>query len=533
MALIGPELPALRRAAWLSVLAGLLWLGLAALIAAALAGLIAGRAPDFWLVVAVLAVAGLRAGLFQIADGLAQRAALAALGRLRAARLMRESLRAAPMAAGEVASFAGDQLELLRPFAARYFSARARAVVQPLVILAVSFWISWAAGLILLITGPLIPVFMALIGQAAERASRAQLARMGSLGGELAERIAALPDLRLLGARGAVIADFEAAAGDLRARTMRVLGIAFLSSTVLELFAAIGVAMMAIFCGFSLLGQIGFGVWGAALTPAQGVFLLLIAPEFFQPLRDLAADWHDRAAAEAVAAEAAARDDAEGAGEVMAGAGARALPLAGAIACDGVTRHGIRYPDLRFAPGEALALVGPSGAGKTTLLRLLAGLEMPDRGEIRVGGALLGPDLADRWRAGLGWMPQSVHFLDATLRDNLAMGRAGDAGLALRLAAAEEIVAALPGGLGQRLGETGAGVSGGEARRLTLARALYGAPGLILADEPTADLDAETAALVRAGLLAAHRAGAGLIVATHDPELAALMPRVIRIGAAI
>ena len=296
---------------------------------------------------------------------------------------------------------------------------------------------------------------------------------------------------------------------------------------MLELFAALGIAMIAVFCGFSLLGEIGFGTWGAPLSPAQALFLLMIAPEFFQPLRDLAAAWHDRASADAAAL---ALDRATAPQGRMPGQGAPAPAMApAAVALRGVVHHGMTCPDLDLAPGAALAVTGASGAGKSTLLRLIAGLERPEAGAVMLDGVPLTDANADAWRAGLGWMPQGVHFIDDTLEANLRMGRGGDLGPALTHAAAAHLVAALPQGLATRLGERGAGLSGGEGRRLTLARALHGAPRLILADEPTADLDAATAADVTRGLLAAHRAGAGLIVATHDPALVAAIGREYRL----
>ena len=401
----------------------------------------------------------------------------------------------------------------------------------PLIILALAFWFSWAAGLILLISGPLIPVFMALVGLAAKEASARQMAEIGSLNDLLVDRLGALLDIRLLGASRDVEEGFAAQAGDLRARTMAVLRLAFLSSTVLELFAAIGVAMMAVFVGFSLLGEIRFGTWGAPLSPEAGIFLLLLAPEFYQPLRDLAAAWHDKAAAEAVADELAEWQARRGA--PLPGGGTRVKPLNGpaSLSLQGcVTTTGLRLPDIAVGAGEAVALVGPSGVGKTSALRLMAGLELPAQGRVLVAGQELTPDTADAWRARLGWMPQRARFLNASLWGNLSLGRDGDMDAALKAAAAETVVANLPRGLATVLGETGGGMSGGEARRMTLARALFAAPDVILADEPTADLDPATAAVVADSLLDARRHGVTLVVATHDMKLAVQMDRVIRIG---
>ena len=314
---------------------------------------------------------------------------------------------------------------------------------------------------------------------------------------------------------------------------MAVLHVAFLSSTVLELFAAIGVAMVAVYVGFSLLGVLEFGAWGGPLTAEAGLFLLLLAPEFYQPLRDLSAAWHDKASAEAVIAELSKWQTAET--PALMGQGGSARPLAGPPSLsllDCVLPDGRVLTGIDIKPGESIALVGPSGAGKTTALRVMAGLLAAEKGAVFVAGVALNAETADAWRARIGWMPQSPHFLNASLRHNLTLGRDGDLTQALKQAAVADVVDALPMGLNTRLGETGGGLSGGEARRLMLARAIHGAPDVILADEPTADLDAATAVAVADCLMAQAARGATLVVATHDNRLAARMDRIIRIGGA-
>lgn len=534
--LLQPVGNSLRRAAWISALAALIWPAQAAVIAHALGGLVEGRAVVAWQSAGIFAALGLiRAGLGLLADRQAQLAAEAILAENRRRIFQRESCRAEDTAfggAGAVAALAVEKLDLLQPYVTRYAPARARVAVVPLVILALAFWHSWAVGLVLLVSGPLIPVFMALVGMAAKDASARQMAEIGSLNDLLIERLAALADIRLLGAAEPVMEGFAAQARDLRQRTMAVLRIAFLSSTVLELFAAIGVAMVAVYVGFSLLDAVQFGAWGVPLSATAGMFLLLLAPEFYQPLRDLAAAWHDRAAALAVAADLAQWQEAET--PDLPGQGVWSEPLAGpaTIRLSGVTMpDGRVLPLIDIAAGESVALVGPSGAGKTTVLRLMAGLLPVSASQVLVAGLPLDDATADGWRARIGWMPQAPHFLNASLRGNLAMGRAGDLAPALRTAAVQDVVQALPDGLNTRLGETGGGLSGGEARRLTLARAIHGAPDVILADEPTADLDAATAEMVTEGLLAQAARGATLVVATHDMALAARMGRIIRLEA--
>ncbi|MDG1282372.1 MAG: ATP-binding cassette domain-containing protein [Pseudorhodobacter sp.] len=516
----------------LSVLSGLIWPVQAAVVAWALGVLVQGELPSPWFVALGFAgLGGLRAVLTYTAEAQAQAAAEAVITSARAALVAAEAKRAddSPFGgAGSVAALAGEKLDLLAPFVTRYAPAQARVMVLPLVILALALWQSWAVAVVLMISGPLIPVFMALVGMAAKEASARQMTEVGTLNDFLVERLSALVDIRLLGAGPAVMQGFASAAGDLRRRSMAVLAVAFLSSTVLELFAAIGVAMVAVYVGFSLLGLLEFGAWGSALSPQAGIFLLLLAPEFYQPLRDLSAAWHDKAAADAVLDELASY--AAKPGTPLPGTGGQAAPLQGpaSLALRGCrTPSGRILPDIEIAPGERVALIGPSGSGKTTALRLMAGLEL---GPVTVAGQPLTSQNADGWRARLGWMPQAPHFLFGSLRQNLTLGREGDLATALKTAAVGDVVQAMAQGLGTKLGETGGGLSGGEARRITLARAVFGNPDVILADEPTADLDAATAQAVTEGLLAQPQ-GVTLVVATHDLALAARMDRIIDLAA--
>lgn len=526
-----------RRAAVLSVLAGLVWPLQAGVVAWAIGAVLAGASPSA--IATALGFGGLgllRVTLTTLAEAQAHSAADAILARARIEIVANEARRATDSAfggAGSLAALAGEKLDLLAPYVSRYAPARARVMVLPLVILGLAFWQSWAVGVVLLISGPLIPVFMALVGMAAKEASARQMAEIGTLNDFLVERLSALVDIRLLGAGTAVLQGFERQAGDLRRRTMAVLGVAFLSSTVLELFAAIGVAMVAVYVGFSLLGALEFGAWGGQLTPEAGIFLLLLAPEFYQPLRDLSAAWHDKAAAMAVIDEIATYSSQAGPQLPGAGGPAPRLPGPASVALHGCfTPSGRALPDITIAAGERVALVGASGGGKTSALRLMAGLELPQRGAVVVAGQVLTAEAADGWRARLGWMPQAPHFLAGSLRQNLTLGRAGNLPEALDRAAIGAVVQALPQGLSTRLGETGAGLSGGEARRITLARAVFGQPDLLLADEPTADLDPETARSVTEGLLAQAAQGVTLVVATHDKALAARMDRIIDLGGA-
>lgn len=535
--LMAPGLQFQRRAAAYGVVGALIWPLQAGLVAWAIGQALADEAIVPMMVAGAFAGLGLcRAAFSFVAEKEAQRAADSVIGAARKAMIAMETRRLEESGfggAGAVASLATEKLDLLSPYATRYLPAQARVAVLPLVLVTAAFWHSWVAACILLVSGPLIPLFMALVGYAAKETSSRQLKEVGSVNDMLVERLSALLDIRLLGARKIVHEAFRLRSDDLRRRTMAVLAVAFLSSTVLELFAAVGVAMMAVYVGFSLLGTITFGAWGAALSPQSGIFLLLLAPDFYQPLRDLAAAWHDRASASAVADEFAAWQ--AGKTAFMAGRGERVAPLPGpaSLCIEGCYSPGGRaLPTISVAAGESLALVGPSGAGKTSLLRLMAGLSVPSRGLVLVAGRVVLTDAnCDAWRARLGWMPQAPHFLNSSIRDNIMLGRQGDLAEVLRRTGAEAFVQSLPGGTLARLGESGAGISGGEARRLMLARAIFGCPDVILADEPTADLDPQTADIVTQTLLSEVERGATLIVATHDMRLAQNMHRMIRLGA--
>lgn len=531
--IIAPVSRQLRIAGTLSVIAGLIWPAQAAALAWAVSGWASGEMSRTGPAALALIFGGLlralldhRAGryLFDAADQ--------TITRERAALIGREARARANITSAEIAALVVQKLPLLQPWITRYHVAMVRVSILPLILLALTFWFSWVAGLVLLIAGPVIPMFMALVGMAAEEASRRQMVEIGAMNAMLMDRLSAMLDIRLLGAADRATADFTDRADSLRLRTMAVLRVAFLSSTVLELFSAIGVAMIAVFVGFTLLGEIGFGSWGTPLGLGEGLFLLLIAPEFFQPFRDMAAAWHDRAAGLSVVSELDALDAAErvaflGQGDAAAAlSGALTLQLSGSVAA--IPGRNVALPDLQLKAGQSLALTGPSGAGKTTALSAIAGLVPLAEGRISVCGVLLDETTADSWRARIALIPQAPHFPDQALRHWLDPDESGaDPWPALKLAEADRVVRRLPDGLDTRLGETGGGMSGGEARRLLLARAVLSGRELILADEPTADLDPETAALVIQTLTRLQEQGHSVIVATHDPVLAAAMDRIV------
>ncbi|RFB85690.1 thiol reductant ABC exporter subunit CydD [Rhizobium leguminosarum bv. trifolii] len=540
----------LRRGAMLQSLAAAIWIPQAGLLA-----LSVGRIADggglhdvLWPALGILALGLARSSLDAAGGRLAFRAARAELSRRRQVAASALSL-SSPIdrrrsASGKAASVIGEQAELIVPYLARFQPARVKASLVPLIILAVILPVSWVAALVLLFAAPLIPIFMALIGWRAQAASEKQLVATGGLNGFLLDRLRGLATIRALEAVEATTLRLRREAESLRARTMAVLKIAFLSSAVLELFAALGVAMIAVYVGFSLLGEIRFGTWAGRLDLTEGLFILLLAPAFFEPLRELSAVWHDRAAGEAAmkALDALAaggglsiRGTAEIAPAVLAAAEAPAIRLENLA-----FRYGADEPwihdgfNLDIAAGEHLALLGVSGSGKSTLLSLMAGLTPSTGGRIVIGGVELADETAVSLRDGMAWIGQKPHIFVGTITGNTALGRPG----VLRGDVADALDAARLGKVaeaygGRSLGEGGIGLSGGEALRLAIARAACN-PHLriILADEPTAHLDAATAAEVTESLLSLAR-DRTLIVATHDPLLAARMHRSIRIDADI
>nr|WP_274706891.1 thiol reductant ABC exporter subunit CydD [Allorhizobium sonneratiae] len=537
----------LTLAAGLSIAANLLYIGQAWIVADGFGSLAAGEKPMLSPLMAAgafLLLAFIRHALDALGGRIAFLAAQKAVAEERSGFIRRNLLRSpfAPDLASSAAGAAiiGGKVDLIAPFLSRYRLAAMKVSIMPFAILAAVATVSWVASLVLLISGPLIPVFMALVGMAARDASEKHLAETGTLNSLLLERLNALADIKLLNGREAMVDQFFTSADQLRQKTMAVLRLAFLSSTVLELFSALGVAMVAVYVGFSLLGTLNFGVYGHSMTLTEGMFMLLLAPEFFTPLRDLASAWHDKAAALAAAKELA--DDETKATARIIGHGKTAEPLAGPIeiiANGLMTRpskwYELQYPDLKITAGEAVALTGPSGVGKSTLLALLAGLKAPENGAITVCGVPLDDGHADRWRARLCWIGQSARFLSGSIQANICWSQPYDAARmakALDSAGLGEVIASLPNGIATRLGENGNRLSGGEARRVLLARAFYSHADLLFFDEPTADLDRHTAEWITRALMQLKTEGRTLLVATHDRRLAAELDREIRLEVA-
>ncbi|WP_411851537.1 thiol reductant ABC exporter subunit CydD [Stenotrophomonas sp. LGBM10] len=420
---------------------------------------------------------------------------------------------------GEMGELMLAHADAIESYYAGYQPVRIEVVVVPLLIALAVAWADWVVALILVFTAPLVPFFMMLVGWGAEAAGRAQLGELARMSGHFADRIKGLGLLRLYGRGEAELAGVEAAAEGVRERTMKVLRIAFLSSTVLEFFASVSVAMVALYLGLSYLGLMS--LHAQVPTLGIGVFCLLLAPEFYAPLRRLAAHYHDRANALAAAAEVE-RLLGELPEDVTAdapAATARTPELLEAHAPPVVVRdlslrplgaqHDVvQHLSFHIEAGQRVALVGPSGSGKSTLLEALAGWLPPQSGSI-----VLRPGLE------IGYAGQRPYLFHGSIADNLRLADPGATDAHLRaVAEAAQVMrfaAALPQGLDTVIGERGFGLSGGEARRIGLARLLLRDPQLLLLDEPTAFLDPETEAdLLRT--LAAFARGRSVVIATHS-----------------
>lgn len=532
----------------MQVLASLLWIAQAALVAMVVQGMADGSGfGAAWTPAAgVLALGLVRAACEAAGARRVFGQARALLSRLReelaAGLAARSPMDLARPASGAAASLLAEQADALLPYLTRYQPARWRVQLVPLAILACVLYWSWTAALVLALAAPLIPLFMAIVGWRAKAASEAQMLEQGGMNAFLLDRLRGLASLRALGAVDATALRLRATARNLQVRTMAVLRIAFLSSAVLELFAALGVAMVAVYVGFHLLGQLEFGAWRGRLSLGQGLFILLLAPAFFEPLRELSAVWHDRAAGEA-ALDAIAQMT-QGAEPLPGGVTSQPPVRQAAGMPPAVVLHELRLShrdgtavfanlSLSVAPGERVALFGPSGCGKSSLLALIAGLLPLRGGRVEIGGVVMDDRSAEHLRARMAWMGQKPHVFAGTVHGNVSLSDPHAANdrvqEAIRLAGLERVDHAHPAAA---LGEGGVGLSGGEILRLALARLALRADEaeLLLVDEPTAHLDSETAQQVSDALMSIAQ-GRTLIVATHDPQLAARMDRVIHLGA--
>jgi len=478
---------------------------------------------------------------------------------------------------GTLMSAAVNEVDAIDGYVSRFLPARMAASIAPLIVLAATAFASPIAAIILVATFFPFLAAMILAGGAAADASRRQFVALARLSGLFADRIGALPIVLAFRAEEREAAALGDAAEDLARRTMRVLRVAFLSSGAPEFFAALSVALVAVYAGFNLLGLLPFPV-PEKLDLGRAFFVLALAPEFYAPMRRLAAAYHDRQAAETAAERLAAVERDKGAPLSVVPVWSNTVPKirfeSVSIRYDHQDRAAVSGVSFEAHPGMIVALVGPSGSGKSSLLHLLLGLAPLSEGRVTIGSPPLpgreglgvgrlphvrtavtqadqptpNPSLPGRGAADAGtvldlaeigsiapiaaWMGQSPLILPGTIGSNIAL--ADPSASVERIAEVARTAGLSPmllarGGLGAVIDARGSGLSGGERRRIALARALLKPAPVLLLDEPTAHLDAESEArLIEA--IARACSGRTTIIATHSAGLAAIADIVIDLG---
>lgn len=438
---------------------------------------------------------------------------------------------------GELINVLVQGVENLEPYFAKFLPQLFTAVVIPVVVLSVAFPLDLTTGLILFFTAPLIPVFMILIGRTAEQANKRQWETLSRLSAHFLDVLQGLTVLKIFGRSMEQVEVIRRMSSEFRDKTLSVLKIAFLSALVLELVATISTALVAVSIGLKLLYfKIDFN---------QAFFLLLLAPEFYLPLRQLGTHFHAGMSGSAAADRIFA---------ILALPKKRAfedgkIPLPPQqqmqvtfenvyYAYDAGTRPALQGVSFVMEAGRTVALVGASGSGKSTIANLLLGFMQPDQGQITVNGISLASIKQEDWLSQVAFVPQAPHLFYKSVADNIRLGRE-DAGLeevvtAAQNAGAHDFVMDLPDGYNTLIGEGGHGLSGGQAKRLAIARAfLQDAPFLLL-DEATAGLDPQSETIIdealgrlmerRTVLIIAHRLTtvykAHCIVVLHDGKQA-------------
>ncbi|HZJ97606.1 MAG TPA: thiol reductant ABC exporter subunit CydD [Oligella sp.] len=440
-------------------------------------------------------------------------------------------------ASGSLASVLVEQVEAFDGYFSQYIPSLISGVFLPVAFALVVLPIDWVAGLLLLITAPLIPVFMALVGWGAEAASRRHLEAFARLSGFFADRIRGLSTFKLYGQAEVEAQRVVEASETLRDKTMSVLRIAFLSSATLEFFAALGVAGTALYIGLTYLDFINLR-GDSILTLQAGMFCLLMAPEVYNPLRQFAAHYHDRANARAAVAEIHNLFDSlpedldstikDSDDDKQAATNTKHLgPLSLRTENLTINTPGQKKPlitdlSLTLEAGQTMAIMGDSGIGKTSLLETLAGLRAAD-GNIYLAERPLQEWFSTALRQRLTLIGQHPYIQSGTIADNLRLAAptASDDELqeAIKLASMDDFINKLPAGLNTLLGTRGYGLSGGQLQRVALARLFLRDPSVILLDEPTANLDPETRDLLMDNVFnfAKNRS---LLIVTHDPAVA-------------
>ncbi|SPM36983.1 ABC-type transport system involved in cytochrome bd biosynthesis, ATPase and permease components [Mycobacterium rhizamassiliense] len=415
-------------------------------------------------------------------------------------------------------------LDDLRPYFTGYLPTLLLAAILTPATVAVIALYDLRSMVIVVITLPLIPVFMVLIGLVTADRSASALAAMTTLQGRLLDLIAGIPTLRALGRASGPEQRIAELAAAHRRSAMATLKIAFLSALVLELLATLGVALVAVSIGLRLV----FG----DMTLTAGLTVLLLAPDVYWPLRRIGVAFH------------AAQDGRTAADKAFSliGEPADATARVHTVAARGVP---IRLQDLSVAgrdgdsphelsavlePGRVTVLTGRNGAGKSTALQAIAGLTVPSSGRVTVAGIdVTELDLPAWWRQ-LSWLPQRPALVPGTVLDNLRLfGPLDDIETACADSGFDAVLAELAHGMETVLGRGGVGLSLGQRQRLGLARALGSTAPVLLLDEPTAHLDAATEQRVLRAIGERARSGATVVVVGHRDAVLAIGDRVVEV----
>lgn len=399
--------------------------------------------------------------------------------------------------AGSWATLMLEQVENIHQFYARYLPQQFLSMIMPMVILCAVFPLNWAAGLILFLTLPLLPIFMALAGIKAAEANQKNIGVLSRLSGQFLDSLKGLETIRLFGRAEAQTDQIYQRTEEFRVSTMDVLKMAFLSSAVLEFFTAISIAVMAVYFGFIYLGELDFGYYETGVTLFVGFFCLMLAPEFYQPLRELGVYYHDKAAAVGAADSIEQFLSEPFITQQHLQKTPKNEPLViQAKNCVILSPQGkpLTQPlNFELKAKQHIALVGQSGAGKSSLMNMLLGFLAYD-GSVLINGIELRELNLAQWRAKLAWVGQNPQLMKGTLRQNVMLGneQANEAEIAhaLKLSKADEFVYRL--GLESEVQDGNAGLSGGQAQRIAIARALLRPYELLLLDEPTASLDMQS-----------------------------------------
>jgi ATP-binding cassette subfamily C protein CydD len=459
-----------------------------------------------WLLLLFLSLALVRAGASWGSEVVANRMACRIKVGLRQ-RLATHLLALGPAYArgersGELTNTVVEGVEALDAYLSQYLPQLALAALIPLTILVVVFPMDWVSGLVLLLTAPLIPAFMVLIGSLANAVTRRQWTSLSRMSAHFLDVLQGLATLKLLERSRDQIQTIAQVSDRYRDTTLGVLRVAFLSALVMELVATLSTAVVAV--------EIGLRVLYARLAFEQAFFILLLAPEFYLPLRLLGARFHAGITGVTASQRIFEVLDMVPTCVKTETAAKRTIDLDQNLnlefadvhyAYENGQRPALKGFSCRVGHGQRVALVGPSGAGKTTVAHLLLRFIEPDQGAITVNGVPLWDILAPDWREKVAWVPQDPYLFHTTVADNIRLARPGtdldEVIRAARQAHTHEFIQALPQGYDTLVGERGARLSGGQAQRVALARAFLRDAPLLILDEATSNLDPVQEALLQ------------------------------------